>query len=82
MRELVDADSASEPIASTGGDACQQREIVSRDWDTADESVGPAARRIESLVGPMSVSKRVGYGEVEVWWECNTHHLGRTKAGT
>ena len=51
-------------------------------WDTAAESVGPAARRVESLVGRMSVSKKVGYGGVEAWWECCTHHVGRTKAGT
>ena len=48
--------------------------------DTAAESVGPAVRRVESPVGHMSVSKRVGYGGVEAWWECCTHHVGRTKA--
>ena len=47
-------------------------------WDTAAESVGPAASRVESLLGRMSVSKRVGYGGVEAWWECCTHHVGRT----
>ena len=75
MRELLDADSASVPTASNGGDASQQREIISRGnracgskvGDTAAESVGPAARRVESLVGRMSVSKRVGYGGVEAW---------------
>ena len=69
MREIADADSASVPAASAGGDASQQREIVSRGnrWDTAAESVGPAARRVETLVGHMSVSKRVGYGGVEAW---------------
>ena len=51
-------------------------------WDTAAESVEPAARRVETLVGHMSVSKRIGYGGVEAWWECCTQHGGRTKAGT
>ena len=40
------------------------------------------ARRVELLVGHMSVSKRVGYGGVEAWWECCTHHVGRIEAGT
>ena len=69
MRELADADSASVPAASAGGDAPQQREIVSRGnrGDTAAESVGPAARRVETLVGCMRVSKKIGYGGVEAW---------------
>ena len=84
MRELVDADSANVPAASTGGDASQQREIVSRGnrWDTAAESVGPEARGVESHVGRMSVGKGVGYEGVEAWWECCPQHVGRTKAGT
>ena len=51
-------------------------------WDTAAESVGPAARRVESLVGHMSANKRVGYGGIDPCWECCTHHVGRIKAGT
>ena len=38
--------------------------------------------RVETLVGHMSVSKRVGYGGVEAWWECCPQHVGRIKAGT
>ena len=55
---------------------------VQQSWDTAAESVGPAARRVETLVGHMSVIKRVGYGGVEAWWECYTQHVGKTKAET
>ena len=40
MRELVDADSVSVPAASTGGDAYQQREIVSRGNRACGSKVG------------------------------------------
>ena len=40
MRELVDADSASMPTASTGGDAPQQSEIVSRGNRDCGSKVG------------------------------------------
>ena len=40
MRELVDADSASLPTASTGGDALQQSENVSRDSRACVSKVG------------------------------------------
>ena len=40
MRELVDADSGSLPIASTGGDATQQSEIVSRGNRACGSRVG------------------------------------------
>ena len=73
MRELVGADSASLPTASTGGDAPQQSEIVSRgnrvrqqSWDTAaTENVGTEARRGGMLGGHTRVSKSVDDGEVD-----------------
>ena len=73
MRELVDADSACLPTASTGGDAPQQSGIVSRgnracgsSWGTAAaENVGPEARRGGMLGGHTRVSKGVDDGEVE-----------------
>ena len=93
MRELVDADSASLPTASTGsgGDEPQQSEIVSRgnracgssSWDTAAaENVGPRARRGGMLRERTRVSKSVDDGEVEAWWECHAQHVGRTKGRT
>ena len=60
--------------------ACQQHRLVVMDpnnakslpaatvsWDTTAESVGPTARRVETLVGCMRVSKKIGYGGVEAW---------------
>ena len=87
MRELVDADSASLPTASTGGDTPQQSEIVSRgnreSWGTAAaENVGPEARRGGMLEGHTRLSKNVDDGEVEAWWKYQTQHVGRTKART
>ena len=85
MRELVDADSATVPAASTGGDAPQKREIVSRGNRACGSKVGTLPRKawiVKSLVGHMSVSKRVGYGGVDAWWECCTHNVGIIKAGT
>ena len=61
MQEVVDADSASVPAAGTGGDGSQ------KSWDTTAESVGPTARIVETLVGCMRVSKKIGYGGVEAW---------------
>ena len=63
MRELVDADSASLPTASTGGDATEQGKIVSR--GNRAEKVGPEAKRIGMLGGNTRVSKTVDDGEVE-----------------
>ena len=40
MRELVDADSASLPTASTGGDALQESETVSRGNRACGSKVG------------------------------------------
>ena len=40
IRELLDADSATVPAASTGGDASQQREIVSRGNRACGSKVG------------------------------------------
>ena len=34
------------------------------------------------LGGHPRVSKSVDDGEVEAWWECRTHHIGRAKART
>ena len=72
MRELVDAYSSSLPTASTGGDATQQSEIVSRgnraSWYSATaENMGPEARRVGMLGGHTRVNKRVDDGEVEAY---------------
>ena len=40
MQKLVDADSASLPTASTGGDAPQESDIVSRDTRACGSKVG------------------------------------------
>jgi len=45
MRELVDADSASVPAVSTGGDASQQREIGSRGNRACGRKVGTPPRK-------------------------------------
>ena len=79
MGELIDANSASVPTASVGGDASQQREIVPRGNHACGSKVGTCS---EELVDHKSVSKRVGYGGVEAWWESCTYHVRRTKAGT
>ena len=85
MREILDADSASVPTASTGGGATQQSEIVSRgnreNWYTAGaKNVGPEARRVGMLGGHTRVSQSVDDEEVEACWERCTQHIGRTKA--
>ena len=45
MRELADADSASVPAASAGGDASQLREIVSRGNRAYGSKVGTPPRK-------------------------------------
>ena len=90
MRDLVDADDASLPTSSsTGGDAPQQSEIVSRGnsvqqsvYTATAENVGPEPRGVGMLVGHTRVSKSVDDGEVKACWECCTQHVGRTEART
>ena len=69
MREPVDADSANLPTASTGGDAAQQSEIVSRGNRVVHRHRGKrgteARRRVGMLGGHTRVIKNVDNGEVE-----------------
>ena len=65
MREVVDADSASLPTASTG---VVMQPNKSESWYTvAAENVRPKARREGMRTGHTRVNKNLDDGEVEVY---------------
>ena len=83
MRELVDADSASLPTASTGGDAPQRSEMVSRGnrwYTTAAENVGPEAKRAGMLGGSREYAKVSMMETSRRGGRCCIQHVEKSKA--
>ena len=88
MRELVDADSASVPAASTGGDAPQQREIASRGTVPAAAKLGHrrGKRGTRSEESKNARRSHVSKQKSRLWRSRGVagvlHPTGRTEAGT